>query len=221
MSEHSLTYDCIVHPISRLSSVDRRAQIIEAVTPAVLEHGIGITTRQLSEAAGVAEGTLFKAFGDKESLLVAVAAHHLSVDEADESGPLAFETLEDVVNTTLRVLAERMRFTFRLWTALGPLGQRAAADAKSNFDASKHRLAERFVPFRDQLRVPPVVAAEVVRTLSWAAAADWGEQGSVSPVDDILQVLLHGIVRKDAASTAPAAPLSADHTAPATETQKV
>jgi AcrR family transcriptional regulator len=210
-----------VQPATRLSADDRRAQIIEAVTPAVLEHGAAITSRQLADAAGVAEGTLFKAFGDKESLLLALAEFHLSAQENGESGLLALESLEEVVEWTLRVLVERMRFIFRLVMALGPIGQRAAAGAKAEFEASKHRLGERFVPFRDELRVPPVVAAEIVRTLAWAAASNWGEQTPASSVDDILQVLLHGIVRTEAAPRAAAAPHLAATTASAPETQKV
>lgn len=218
MSECSLTYDRSVATIPRLSADDRRAQIIEAVTPAVLTHGVAVTTRQLAEAAGVAEGTLFKAFGDKESLLLAVAEYHLSMEHASECDALPLDTLEEVVTWTLRVLVERTRFVFRLIMALGPIGQRAAESARADFEASKHRLAERLEPFRDELRVPPVVAADVVRTLAWAAASNWGEHGSVSSVDDILEVLLHGIVRDDASS----APASLPAGTPASaETQKV
>ena len=47
--------------------------IIDAVIPLILEHGVGITSRQIAEAAGVAEGTVFRAFGDKESLIAAAA----------------------------------------------------------------------------------------------------------------------------------------------------
>jgi len=210
-----------VTPIPRLSGDDRRAQIIEAVTPAVLEHGLAITTRQLADAAGVAEGTLFKAFGDKESLLLALAEHHLSIDESGEAGVLGLDSLEEVVTWTLRVLVDRMGFIFRLIMVLGPIGQRAAGAARADFEASKHRLAERFVPFRDDLRVPPVVAAEVVRTLAWAAASNWGEQDAVSSVDDILQVLLHGIARTDAGPADPAGHPSAAVAASAPEAQKV
>lgn len=198
---------------------DRRAQIIEAVTPAVLEHGGAVTTRQLAEAAGVAEGTLFKAFGDKESLLLALAEYHLTMEHAGEADALGLDTLEEVVTWTLRVLVERTRFVFRLVMALGPIGQRAADSARADFEASKLRLAERFVPFRDELRVPPVVAADVVRTLAWAAASNWGEHGSVSSVDDILEVLLHGIVLGEAPSTEAAPTLVAAPVSPSV-TQK-
>ncbi|WP_347756216.1 TetR/AcrR family transcriptional regulator [Agrococcus sp. ProA11] len=193
-------------PIPRLSTDDRRAQIIEAVTPAVLANGSAVTTRQLAEAAGVAEGTLFKAFGDKESLLLALAEYHLTMEHVGESAAMPLDTLEDVVTRTLYELVERTRFVFRLIMALGPIGQRAAESARADFEASKHRLAERFEPFRGELRVEPVVAADVVRTLAWAAASSWGEHGSVSSVDDILAVLLHGIVRDDA-TLVPAASL--------------
>lgn len=105
--------------------------------------------------------------------------------------------------------------------ALGPIGQRAAESARADFEASKLRLAERFEPFRDELRVPPVVAADVVRTLAWAAASNWGEHGAVSSVDDILEVLLRGIVRDHTASSEAAASLVAGAPASASTTQKV
>ncbi len=52
-----------------LAPDDRRDAILDAVLPLVRECGHGVSTRQIAEAAGVAEGTLFRAFGDKESLI--------------------------------------------------------------------------------------------------------------------------------------------------------
>ncbi|MCH1882303.1 TetR/AcrR family transcriptional regulator [Agrococcus sp. ARC_14] len=206
-----------MNAIPRLSGDDRRAQIIEAVTPAVLEHGAAITSRQLAEAAGVAEGTLFKAFGDKESLLVALAEHHMTDDDA--IAEFTSDSLEELVATLVVVLVERMRFMFQLVVALGPIAQRVAEEHREVFDRSKLWLAAHFEPFGAELRVPPLVAAEVLRTLAWSAASGWGEHSPVSSVDDILQVLLHGIVRSEAAA-APAAPSPAGVPASASENQK-
>ncbi len=56
-----------------MSREDRRAAIAAATAPLLVQHGVGITTRQIADAAGLAEGTLFRAFTDKEELLRAAA----------------------------------------------------------------------------------------------------------------------------------------------------
>jgi AcrR family transcriptional regulator len=48
---------------------DRREAILEAIIPLLKERGRNVTSRELAEAAEVAEGTLFRAFGDKDSII--------------------------------------------------------------------------------------------------------------------------------------------------------
>ena len=50
---------------------ERRAAIIAAIQPLLVEHGEMVTTRQVAEAAGVAEGTIFRVFADKDELVAA------------------------------------------------------------------------------------------------------------------------------------------------------
>ena len=52
-----------------MSPDDRRRAIVEAVIPLLAEHGSTVTTRQMAEAAGVAEGTIFNVFPDKCALM--------------------------------------------------------------------------------------------------------------------------------------------------------
>ncbi|MFD6142853.1 TetR/AcrR family transcriptional regulator [Promicromonospora sp. NPDC060271] len=56
---------------------DRKAAIVDSVLPLVGERGADVTSRELAQAAGVAEGTLFRAFGDKTALVGAVAVEGL------------------------------------------------------------------------------------------------------------------------------------------------
>ncbi len=58
----------------RLSPEDRRTAILEATVPLLREHGASVTTRQIADAAGVAEGTLFRVFDDKLAIIVAAIA---------------------------------------------------------------------------------------------------------------------------------------------------
>lgn len=54
-----------------LAPEERRTAILDAVIPLLKERGRSVSTRELAEAAGIAEGTLFRAFGDKESIFSA------------------------------------------------------------------------------------------------------------------------------------------------------
>jgi AcrR family transcriptional regulator len=60
---------------AKLSSVERRAAIIQAVRRVFAEKGFdGTTTRELADAAGVSEALLFKHFPNKEALFSAMQA---------------------------------------------------------------------------------------------------------------------------------------------------
>ncbi len=57
-----------------LSPEARRASLVDVTIPLLREHGAALTTRQVAEAAGIAEGTVFRAFGSKEELVQACAS---------------------------------------------------------------------------------------------------------------------------------------------------
>jgi AcrR family transcriptional regulator len=56
--------------VPALAPEERRAALIRATIPLLHEHGVEVSTRQIAEAAGVAEGTIFGVFESKNSLVV-------------------------------------------------------------------------------------------------------------------------------------------------------
>src|SRR6185312_1515481 len=95
--------------------------IIDAVIPLLLDHGAEVTSRQIANAAGVAEGTIYRAFGDKESLIRAAVERYL------ESSPIRQPltdinpglALEDKIRAAVVILQARFRGVFRMVSILG------------------------------------------------------------------------------------------------------
>src|SRR5205823_5959668 len=57
---------------ARLAASERRAAIVTAAMPLFLAEGVDVSTREIADAIGIAEGTMFRVFSDKKSLIDAV-----------------------------------------------------------------------------------------------------------------------------------------------------
>ncbi|MFI2751844.1 TetR/AcrR family transcriptional regulator [Cellulomonas sp. P22] len=76
-----------------LAPAERRAAVLDATIPLLREQGFAVTTRQIAAAAGVAEGTLFRVFPDKDAILRA------AMDQALDPGPVV-EAIAAIPATT-------------------------------------------------------------------------------------------------------------------------
>ena len=170
---------------------ERRARIVEATLPLLLAHGAALTTRQIAEAAGIAEGTIFRVFPDKETLIAAVvdAALDTSAVDAALEAIDAGLPLERRLVAAVDILRRRMADVLQLRAAVGILDQRPSADVGA--------LAGVFAADRAQLRRDPNEAARVLRGLTLA-----GTHPALAPEEpltseEIVSLVLDGVRRRD------------------------
>ncbi len=205
-----------------MSAEHRRQAIIDAVVPLLVRHGEAVSTRQIAEAAGIAEGTIFRVFPDKNALLMAAAAHTLNPPDAEQELAAAVAGLEDL-HEIVRVVAERMLVRSEqvmavmialrnVWHAAhtepggpgrrepaGPGGAHAGPPAfvVDAHQALLERLTAVFEPHRDRLRVPPERAALLLRTLVLGTRNPGVRPEDRLSAEDVAEALLHGICREE------------------------
>lgn len=178
-----------------LPAEDRRAAIIDAVVPLLIREGTGVTTRQIADAAGIAEGTIFRVFADKQAVIDAVVEAVLDPGravEALEAIPCD-DPLEDRLAAAVDLIQRRVDVVWRLMTAVDmtrPLAQRRR-DRGPNAPELR-ALAALVAPDAGRLRVDPKEAAQLLRSLTFATTHPALVDSPASPAD-VVALLLDGI----------------------------
>jgi AcrR family transcriptional regulator len=183
-----------------LSPEERRQAIITATRPLLLEHGRDTTIKLIAEAAGIAEGTVFRAFASKEELFDAVLDAELDPDvflgavaAIDRSQALR-ERL--VAYTTL--LQRRFVGIFTLMTAMGmarPPARFADPDVRRRL--ADGGLVTLLDPDADRFTLPLERVTDLVRLLTFSGSHPHiSQQRPLSP-EEIVDVILHGILKED------------------------
>jgi AcrR family transcriptional regulator len=103
-----------------LPAEERRAAIVAATVPLLLEGGT-VTTRHIADAAGIAEGTIFRVFADKEEVLRAAVDAVLdpAPTEAQLAGIDPGLPIDEVVTRAAAVIQERLAAIWRVLDAAG------------------------------------------------------------------------------------------------------
>lgn len=177
-----------------MSREERRTSIAAAAVPLVRAHGRLVTTRQIAEAAGVAEGTLFRVFSDKNEILREVVEYACrpepmlaELDGLDTDAPLT-----DFVTRLVEVTRRRVSEIFDVAMAARWIPE-AARRPRPERDAIELRVVALLGGYADELSVPPETAADVLRLLVFSSTHPLINEGRPLGTDDIVSVLLNGV----------------------------
>ncbi|HEY2644532.1 MAG TPA: TetR/AcrR family transcriptional regulator [Galbitalea sp.] len=180
-----------------LSTDDRRAAIIDAVIPLLMEHGRAVTTRQIAEAAGIAEGTIFRVFVDKDEIIDAAVAKYLDPGVLNE-WLRAIDpelSLEGKVNDILFHLRSRMTGIFGIMSAVGMQGPPPRRQGPESFFALIEDILR---PDLEQLSVPPDRIASFLRLVAFASAIPHFNDGQELSTAELARYITYGIAGRPA-----------------------
>lgn len=217
MSEDSLRCTvAAVSPTSRRAAAlppeERREALVAATLPLVLEHGPEVSTRLIAEAAGVAEGTIFRVFDSKDDLIEAVLASAFdpsplvaAIEDVDMALPLADRLVAAV--GLMQARGRRLAGLLHAFAARRSLPDqervRRMRDAESRVvDA----LADLLVPDREHLRCSPRETARRLRLVTLALSNPRLADSDPLPPEEIVSLLLDGLRRPCAAPSQPEVP---------------
>jgi AcrR family transcriptional regulator len=175
---------------SALPPDERRSMIVSATLPLLLEHGDRVTSRQIAEAAGIAEGTIFRVFADKDEIIIAVIEaaldpEPLEIALSDIAPGLTFEAR---LAAAVVIMQQRV---INVWQVMSSVGTRFHETTRRPL-ADSDALVCMFEANRAHITVEPIVAARLLRALTLSTTHPMLAGEPLSP-DELVQLFLHGV----------------------------
>ncbi len=170
---------------------ERRGAIVAATLPLLLVHGDRVTSRQIAEAAGIAEGTIFRVFAEKDEVIAAViesALDQAPLEAALSEIPTA--PFEDALAAAVVIMQQRVIDVWRLVSSVSTRFHEMTRRPMPDSGA----LVRIFEANTRHISVEPIAAARLLRALTMSTTHPMLADEPRSP-DDTVQLFLHGVGR--------------------------
>ena len=185
-----------------MSPADRRRSIVTAALPLLRTKGVQVSTAEIAQAAGVAEGTLFRVFACKDDIVHAVIDDVM--DPANVNRQLAAIDLQaplaERMMAIVQILHGRIADISFLMSALHASGmshtrpKHTRAQHEAHAASLRDAIADVLAPDADHLRETPGITASLLRSIAFATAHPLLSDGVVTDPCTIVDLFLHGLL---------------------------
>lgn len=188
-----------------LAPEERRAALVAATIPLLHEHGVDVSTRQIAQAAGVAEGTIFGVFETKTELVVCSVVKALdpqptleALRAIDRGLPLRerLARAAELVHARFAENAQLMAAARKL--VIAARDEATVKQMTVNRESLRRALAEVIEPDAERLRRPPEAVATLL--LMFCGANTYGPFGDPAHLDgaETVSLMLDGLLTRGA-----------------------
>jgi AcrR family transcriptional regulator len=178
---------------------DRRASLVVATIPLLCQYGRKVTTRQIAAAAGVAEGTIFRAFPMKDELInqaIKAALDPLPV-LAELDGIDRDTSLRERLVAVTGVLQRRLQRVFTLMMVLGMTGPPPGVDRRRDKRPAHASILDRIeqilAPDRDEFRCSIAEVVRLLRLITFSGSHPMIADNQTLTPEEIVDLLLDGV----------------------------
>lgn len=172
-----------------------------ATLPLLVQHGRSVTTRQIAEAAGVAEGTIFRVFASKEELVQEALNQAFDPAQflADLRGISLEQPLRDRLVRFTGLVQVRLTKVFALLAAMGLVGppehgRTHANQIRGEMELAMIRLVE---PDAASLKVPPRELMHLLRLLTFSGSHPHISDDRPLTPEQIVDTILYGATKEN------------------------